>query len=145
VIRNDKLASSYRSEWVYKIPFKGTVARDFRPSVFFHQSVRPWFTGYSRFAYGLKFAEKIDNIRIQRGQWPRWNLKSSFCPLNLFKREYPAKLFHREITPYHILTLTKKSWGILDFIFGFSGVIRCEYLGKKEAICETALARESGL
>jgi hypothetical protein len=29
------------------------------------------------------------------------------------------QLFHREKSAYHILTLTnKKSWGILDFIFG---------------------------
>jgi hypothetical protein len=27
-----------------------------------------------------------------------------FC----FKREYPEKLVHREISPYHILTLPKK-------------------------------------
>jgi hypothetical protein len=58
----------------------------------------------------------------------------------LFNKEYPAKLFHREISPHHILTLNKKSWGILSFIFGFSGVIdhaktvfavfRCNYLGQ---------------
>jgi hypothetical protein len=54
------------------------------------------------------------------------------------------------MSPYHILTLNKKSWGILHFIFSFSGVIDpaetdfdnfwSDYLGK----CETALARESG-
>jgi hypothetical protein len=69
--------------------------------------------------------------------------------------EYPAKLLHREVYPYHILTLTKKNWGILDFIFGFSGVIdpaqtefddfRSDYLGEYEARCEMGLARESGL
>jgi hypothetical protein len=32
-------------------------------------------------------------------------------------------VFHREISPYHILTLIKKKLGILNFIFGFSGVI----------------------
>jgi hypothetical protein len=46
----------------------------------------------------------------------------------------------------------KKSWGILDL--GFNGVndpaetdfddFRSDYLGEYEAICETALARESG-
>jgi hypothetical protein len=55
---------------------------------------------------------------------------------------------------YPILTLTKKCWGILDFICGFSGVIdpaetdfdgfRSDYLGEDEAICETDLAREEG-
>jgi hypothetical protein len=55
--------------------------------------------------------------------------------------EYPAKLFHREISPYYILTLTKKK-----VICGFSGVIdpadfRSNYLGEYEAICEMALAR----
>jgi hypothetical protein len=50
--------------------------------------------------------------------------------------------------------LNKKSWGIQHFILGFSGVIdpdetdfddfRSDYLGKYEAICKTALARESG-
>jgi hypothetical protein len=67
-----------------------------------------------------------------------------------FKREYPAILFHLEISSYHILpvTLTKK---VVEFIFGFSGVIhptetdfdnfRSDYLGKNETIYETALAR----
>jgi hypothetical protein len=60
---------------------------------------------------------------------------------------YPAKLFHREISPYHILTL------YLDFILGFSGVtdlaetdfddFRSDYLGYYETMCETAFARES--
>jgi hypothetical protein len=47
-------------------------------------------------------------------------------------------------------TLSKKSYGILNFIFGFSGVIdtaetdfgdfRSDYLSENEAICETVLA-----
>jgi hypothetical protein len=52
--------------------------------------------------------------------------------------------------------LKLRSWGILNFIFGFSGVIdhaetdfddfRSDYLGGHEAICEkTDFARESGL
>jgi hypothetical protein len=45
------------------------------------------------------------------------------------------------------ITLSKKSYGILNFIFGFSGVIdtaktnfgdfRSDYLSECEAICET--------
>jgi hypothetical protein len=48
----------------------------------------------------------------------------------------------------------KKNWGILNFIFGFSGVIdtaetdfrdfRSDFLGEYQAICKTALGRESG-
>jgi hypothetical protein len=86
--------------------------------------------------------------RFQRGHWP-WLHDFSGV------REYSAKLFHSELSPYHILTLNKqKSWGILDIIFGFSGVIypaetelddfRSDYLGEDEAIWETALAHESG-
>jgi hypothetical protein len=50
---------------------------------------------------------------------------------------------------YHTFTLQKKSWGILDFIFGFRGVIdraeidfgdyRIDFLGEYEAKCQTAL------
>jgi hypothetical protein len=60
----------------------------------------------------------------------------------------------RKIYPHHILTLNKRSWGLLDFIFGFSWVInppetdfddfQSNYLGKYEAICKMALALESG-
>jgi hypothetical protein len=49
-----------------------------------------------------------------------------------------------------VITLSKKSYGFLNFIFGFSGVIdtgetdfgdfRSDYLGEYEAICETVLA-----
>jgi hypothetical protein len=48
----------------------------------------------------------------------------------------------------------QKSWGILNFIFGFRGVFdtaetdfrdfQSDYLGKYKAICEMVLARESG-
>jgi hypothetical protein len=76
-------------------------------------------------------------------------------PQLFLKREYPAKLFHSEISPYHILTLNKK---VLNYKhqFRFQRVIdqttlkpisddfRSDYLGEYEAICETALARESG-
>jgi hypothetical protein len=58
------------------------------------------------------------------------------------------------IGKYFILSLKNKSWGILYFIFGFSCAIdpaetnfddfRSDYFGEYEAICETALARESG-
>jgi hypothetical protein len=71
--------------------------------------------------------------RFQRGHTPlkfigpRWKFQFKIVvlgPQHFLKREYPTKLFHREISPlYHILILTKKSWGILDFIFGFIGVI----------------------
>jgi hypothetical protein len=37
-------------------------------------------------------------------------------------RERTKKCFRPNPTPYHFLTLTKTSLGILDFIFGFSGV-----------------------
>jgi hypothetical protein len=66
--------------------------------------------------------------RFQRGHWPHWNDFSGVIDLaeihmapstfqivvwarNFFLREYPAKLFHREISPYHISTLTKKKLG----------------------------------
>jgi hypothetical protein len=32
-----------------------------------------------------------------------------FWPTTFLKGEYPAKLFHREISPYHILTLIRKN------------------------------------
>jgi hypothetical protein len=73
--------------------------------------------------------------------------------LQLFKKgNIPKNYFIGKYPLYHILTLKKKSWGILDFIFGFSGAIdfaktdiddfRSYYLGKYQAICEAALARE---
>jgi hypothetical protein len=56
--------------------------------------------------------------------------------------------------PYLYCTLQKKSWGILDFIFGFHGVngfaetdfsdFRIDFLREYDAKCETALGRESG-
>jgi hypothetical protein len=56
--------------------------------------------------------------------------------------------------PIPYLNFKQKSWGIQDFIFGFSGAIDCaetdvdvfrsDYRGEYEGICETALARESG-
>jgi hypothetical protein len=58
----------YYTKWqqVNITVFKGTVARDFRPLVFFiNQShLGPWLTGWNRFAYGFVFAEKIDIIRV---------------------------------------------------------------------------------
>jgi hypothetical protein len=56
------------------------------------------------------------------------------------------------VSSYHTITLQKRSWGILDFIFGFRGVIdpaetdfgylRIDFLGEYDAKCETALGRE---
>jgi hypothetical protein len=56
--------------------------------------------------------------------------------------------------PIDVISLGKKSYGILNFIFGFKigfsgvndtaetdfGVFRSDYLGEYEAICETVLA-----
>jgi hypothetical protein len=101
------------------------------------------------------------HAKIQRGHWPSWNLNDPaeisnrrFEPITFFKREYPAKLYHREISPYHILNLNKKGGEIRHFIFGFSALndpaetdfddFRSDYLGEYDDICETALARESG-
>jgi hypothetical protein len=81
-------------------------------------------------------------------------LKLRFGPTTFFLKGISRKNIYREISSYHALTLNKKSWGIIYFIFGFSRVIaptdtdfedfRSDYLGEYEAICETALARESG-
>jgi hypothetical protein len=56
-----------------------------------------------------------------------------------------TKIFYREVSPYHILTLNKKSWVILH-LFSVSDFddFRSEYLSEYEAISETTLARESG-
>jgi hypothetical protein len=56
----------------------------------------------------------LSRCKFQRGHWPCWNSNDPtetnrrFGPTTFLKREYPTKLFHREISPYHILTLTKK-------------------------------------
>jgi hypothetical protein len=49
-----RLITSVRSMAIF---IKRTVSRDFRP----YQTIplQPWFTGWSRFAYGIVFAEKI--------------------------------------------------------------------------------------
>jgi hypothetical protein len=140
----------------YHCAIEGTVAREFRPSVFFiNQPHHIWalIHGLKPFCIWRNIRRKIENIRIlagsltplkpfwrgsltmmkrfQRGHsqrwndfiWPCWNFETSFRAHNLFKGKNPAKLFHREISPYHIFSLNKKSWGILNFIFGFSGVI----------------------
>jgi hypothetical protein len=56
--------------------------------------------------------------QFQRGHWQRWNDFSGvndpaeisnrrFGPTTFLKREYPVKLFHREISPYHIFKQKK--------------------------------------
>jgi hypothetical protein len=71
--------------------------------------------------------------------WPRWTLKLPFWDQKIFfKREYPAKLFKRKISPYNIWTLTKKkSWEILDFNDPAETEFddfRSDYLGEYEAM-----------
>jgi hypothetical protein len=91
---------------------KGTVSRDFRPSVF--SSINPT---YRALIHGLKRFCIWPNIRRKNRQYS--NIRNScdpaeisnrrFGPTTFFKREYPAKLFHSEISPYNILTLTQKN------------------------------------
>jgi hypothetical protein len=43
-----------RANWLLQL------SRDFQPLVFSSNNPGPWFTGWSPFAYGIVFAEKID-------------------------------------------------------------------------------------
>jgi hypothetical protein len=82
---------------------------------------------------------------------PSWN--SLYDPAEILNRHYgPATSFKY---PHTIPSLyRKRSWGILDFIFGFRGGIdpvetdfgdfRIDFLGEYHAKCETALGCESG-
>jgi hypothetical protein len=75
----------------------------------------------------------------------------SMKPKNDFESPYLIlKRTSSKTISYDVITLSKKSYGILNFIFGFSSVIdtaetdfgdfRSDYLGEYEAICETVLA-----
>jgi hypothetical protein len=119
------------------LSLKGQSHEIFVPLFFFQQSTPP-----RALIHGLRPFLIWPRIRRENRPFPRgqFRVRSIFLKANI----------------QHTISIhsTKKSWGILDFIFSFIGFIDLaetdfddfpsDYLVEYEAICETALACESG-
>jgi hypothetical protein len=110
---------------------------------------------YENFSYKISLTKlqncetiKKCHAKFQRGHWPcdfHWVIDNAEIHMTPLKfqivvlgpqhfLEFFAKLFHREISLYHFLTLTKKKLGNSRIHFDN---FRSDYLSEHKAICKT--------
>jgi hypothetical protein len=152
------LSRCHWNRWI-RFPglMKGTVARDFRPSVFSSNNppralihvlkpFRIWLRIcrenrlYSNFSGVMDTAETISAVSMTplKLMWHRWNLKHTFTStFSSFKGKIQQTCFNGKY-PHTIQVLEEeKSWGLPRPHFGD---FRSDYLGEYDAICKTVLA-----